>query len=201
MVNIIKYGNFKSLGKNKDKHQIILAHSYRKIDKYLLGLTYRFNGKNPKIPNYIVKKNGEILQLLSNEEHSIFFSDTKINKNSIIIVLENLGWLEKEPLKHHYVNWIGDIYNGIVFEKKWRDYFFWEPYSDEQMISTANLVKYLMKKTKIKNNIIGHNTKINGIENFEGVVTRSNFTINFTDVNPAFNFENFLNLIENETQI
>jgi hypothetical protein len=51
---------------------------------------------------------------------------------------------------------------------------------------------------KIHPNVIGHNTKINGIEKYEGVVTRSNFDSSFTDVNPSFNFEEFLKRIENE---
>jgi hypothetical protein len=50
----------------------------------------------------------------------------------------------------------------------------------------------------IKHNIIGHNTRINGIEKFEGVVTRSNFDINYTDLSPAFNFDEFLKNVENK---
>ena len=51
---------------------------------------------------------------------------------------------------------------------------------------------------KIKNDIIGHNTKIKGIEKFEGIVTRSNFSGDYTDLSPAFNFEEFKKNIENE---
>jgi hypothetical protein len=50
----------------------------------------------------------------------------------------------------------------------------------------------------IKPIIVGHNTKINGIEKYEGVVTKSNFDLNFTDVSPSFNFEKFLKKINNE---
>jgi N-acetyl-anhydromuramyl-L-alanine amidase AmpD len=85
-----------------------------------------------------------------------------------------------------------------VFEKKWRDYFFWEPYTEKQIDSTVILCKMLFNELGIKDNVIGHNTRINGIEKFEGVVTKSNFDSNFTDVSPAFNFEKFLKKIENE---
>ena len=125
-------------------------------------------------------------------------SETNVNRNSVVIVLENLGWLQKEPLKDYYVNWIGDIYKGNVFEKKWRDYFFWEPYTEKQIDSTVILCKMLFNELGIKNNVIGHNTRINGIDKFEGVVTKSNFDSNFTDVSPAFNFEKFLKKIEDE---
>jgi N-acetyl-anhydromuramyl-L-alanine amidase AmpD len=198
MLNIVKYGDFKPLGKQKKKHQIILSHSSRPIEDYLLSLKYRYNGKFPRVPNYVITRDGKILELLSNTENSNFFKEPNINRNSIIIVLENLGWVQKEPLKDYYVNWNGDIYNGIVFEKKWRDYFFWQPYTTTQLVLTAELCKQLFKDMSIKHNIIGHNTRINGIEKFEGVVTRSNFDINYTDLSPAFNFDEFLKNVENE---
>ena len=198
MLNIVKYGDFKPLGKQKKKHQIIISHSSRPIEEYLLSLKYRYNGKFPRVPNYVITRDGRVLELLSKTEHSNFFRESNINRNSIIIVLENLGWLQKEPLKDYYVNWNGDIYNGIVFEKKWRDYFFWQPYTTTQLSLTADLCNKLFKEMSIPNKVIGHNTRINGIEKFEGVITRSNFDINYTDVSPAFNFDEFLKNIENE---
>jgi hypothetical protein len=101
-------------------------------------------------------------------------------------------------LKDYYVNWINDIYNGKVVDKKWRDYFFWQPYTDAQLKSTVFLCKKLFNEVGIKKEIIGNNTKINGIEKFEGVTTRSNYDINYTDLSPAFDFELFSKLIENE---
>jgi hypothetical protein len=56
----------------------------------------------------------------------------------------------------------------------------------------------LFDKVSIKNQIIEHNTKIIGIEKYEGVVTKSNFDSQFTDVSPAFKFEEFLKKIEYE---
>jgi len=198
MLEIIRYGNFQPLGKQKKKNQIILSHSSRNLKDYLSSLKYRCNGKYKKIPNYVISKKGEVFKLLNNIEHTYFFSEPNINRNSIIIVLENLGWLTKEPLKDYYVNWIGDIYKGKVFERKWRDNFFWDPYTSEQIISTAELCKTLFKEMGIKNNIVGHNTKINGVEKLEGVITRSNLSSDYTDLSPAFNFETFIKKIEDE---
>ena len=198
MVDIIKYGDFKPLGKQKKKHQIILSHTSRNVENYLQSLKFRYNGKNPKIPNYVITKEGKILSLLSNTEHSKFLSEVNVNRNSVVIVLENLGWLEKEPLTNHYVNWIGDIYKGNVFEKKWRDYYFWQPYTPIQVENTSILCSKLLKEMKIKNQVIGHNTKINGIEKYDGIVSKSNFDTDYTDVSPAFNFEEFIKKIEHE---
>ena len=198
MIDIIKYGEFKPVGKQKKKHQIILTHTSRNINDYLQSLTFRFNGSFKRVPNYIITREGKIIQLLGNTEHSEYFKDPNINRNSIIISLENLGWLQKEPLTDHYINWIGDIYKGKVFEKKWRDYFFWQPYTEEQVLSTNSLCNKLLKEMKIKPQIVEHNTKIVGIEKYVGIVSKSNFDMNYTDLSPAFNFNELLKNIENE---
>lgn len=198
MSKVIQYGEFKPTGKQKKKKQIILSHTSRDVETYLMSLKYRYNGKYDKIPNYVVDRKGNILQLLKDNEHSNYFTDPNVNRNSIIICLENLGWLEKEPLKNSHINWIGNIYKEKIYDKKWRDYFFWQPYTEIQLKNTAELCKELFKSQSIKQECIGHNTKINGVERYEGIVTRSNFDSDFTDVSPAFNFVEFLNYIENE---
>ena len=198
MINIIKYGEFKPSGKQKKKHQIILTHTSRNINDYLQSLKFRFNGDFKRIPNYIITREGNIIQLLGNTEHSEYFKDSNINRNSIIISLENLGWLQKEPLTDHYINWIGDIYKGNVFEKKWRDYFFWQPYTEEQVQSVYSLCDKLLKEMKIKPQTVEHNTKILGIEKYVGIVSKSNFDTIYTDLSPAFNFNELLKNIENE---
>jgi len=198
MTDIIKYGEFKPVGKQKKKHQIILTHTSRNINDYLQSLKFRFNGDFKRIPNYIITREGKIIQLLGNTEHSEYFKDPNINRNSIIVSLENLGWLQKEPLTDHYINWIGDIYKGNVFEKKWRDYFFWHPYTESQIKNLELLCKELFETVKIKPQVVEHNTKINGIEKYCGIVTKSNFSVDYTDVSPAFKFNEFLKKIENE---
>ena len=198
MIDIIKYGEFKPVGKQKKKHQIILTHTSRNINDYLQSLKFRYNGNFKRIPNYIITRDGKIIQLLGNTEHSEYFKDPNINRNSIIVSLENLGWLQKEPLTDHYINWIGDIYKGNVFEKKWRDYNFWQPYTNEQIIKTAQLCKMLCKDLEIPNKFVGHNVKVDGIELFQGVTTRSNYHQRYTDVSPAFDFDTFKKELENE---
>ena len=198
MLNIQKYGNFTPTGKQKKKKQIILCHTSREVEEYLASLKFRYNGKFDRIPNYVITRDGRILQLLSDISHTNYFNNENINRNSIIICLENLGWLEKKPLSHSYINWKGSIYNEQVYEKKWRDYFFWEPYTTSQIESTADLCNQLNETLRIDNRCIGHNTKVVGVENFEGIVTKSNFDSDFTDLSPSFNFETFRKLLKNE---
>ena len=183
---------------NSDKNQIILVHTSRKIEEYLTSLKYRHNGNYNKIPHYAISREGSIIQLLDNQDYSEFFNDPTYDNRSIVISLENLGWLEKEPLKNHYINWIGNIYKEKIVDKKWRDYFFWQPYTEIQMDSLAELCKNLSKKMSINLTCVGHNTKTNRMETFDGIFTRSNFDENYTDVSPAFDFEYFIKKLENE---
>jgi hypothetical protein len=198
MVNIIQYDSFKPLGKNKGKKQIILCHTSREVGEYLTSLKFRYNERYDRIPHYVVTRSGDILQLLNNLTYSNFFEDKGINDKSVIISLENLGWLEKKPLTNQYINWNGGIYIDEPYEKKWRDYFFWQPYTDIQIEKTINLCEKLCEELKIEKKCSGHNTKISGIKNFEGIVSRSNYDERFTDLNPSFNFEKLLKNIEHE---
>jgi hypothetical protein len=52
-----------------------------------------------------------------------------------------------------------------------------------------------MEDHSITKRSVGHNTKFEGIEKFEGIVTKSNFDVIFTDVSPAFDFNKFNELI------
>lgn len=198
MLDIQDLEGFTFSGEQKRKRQIILTHTSRNIVDYISSLKHRNNGKYNKIPNFVINRNGIIFRLIPENTYSNIFFDENTNKNSIIISLENLGWLNKIPLTENYVNWIGDIYKQEIVEKKWRDYFFWQPYTDEQLESTVNLCKFLIKEYSINKKCIGHNTKVDGIERFEGIVFRSNFDPEYTDLSPAFNYEVFINKIEDE---
>lgn len=198
MLDIKKYGTFKPKGKQKKKTQIILSHTSREVEQYLASLKFRYNGSFDRIPNFLITRKGEILQLLPENSYSNFFVNETINQNSVFISLENLGWLEKKPLSNYYINWIGSIYKEEVYEKKWRDFFFWQPYTQVQMESTAELCKMLTESLQIKKRSIGHNTKIDGITKWEGIISRSNIDTRYTDLNPSFDFETLTKYFENE---
>jgi hypothetical protein len=198
MTKIINYGNYFSFGENEEKKQIVLLHTSRKVTQYLTGLKYRFNGKYTKIPNYVIDKEGKILEILEPKKISKMFNNRNLDKNIITISLENLGWLYKEPLQSGYINWIGNIYKGKVYERKWRDYVYWDIYTPEQTESCFELCMKLINEFNIDKKFVGHNTKINGIEKFNGIVSRSNYSSETTDLNPSFDFEGFLKKIEDE---
>jgi N-acetyl-anhydromuramyl-L-alanine amidase AmpD len=164
----------------------------------LTSLKFRCNGKYKKIPNYVISQEGVIYELLNPKYSLEFFSENSMKTSGISIVLENLGWLNKKPLSSFYLNWFGNIYKQEVYEKKWRDYNFWQPYTNKQIIKTAQLCKMLCKDLEIPNKFVGHNVKVDGIELFQGVTTRSNYHQRYTDVSPAFDFDTFKKELENE---
>jgi N-acetyl-anhydromuramyl-L-alanine amidase AmpD len=198
MVDTITYGNFKTEKKLKEKRQIILSHTSREIGEYLISLKFRNSGKYDKLPHYVMARDGRLLEILSPNYTSNYLIDKDIKKQHIIVCLEKFGWMNKKPLSDTFLNWIGNIYKDKVYEKKWRDYFLWQPYTDLQVDKTVELCKELCEKFSIPNKFVGHNTKIEGIENFKGIVSRSNFNSRFTDLSPAFPFETFKTKIENE---
>jgi len=191
MIKIETYGEHVSLKTSNVKNKIILIHSSRNLNEYLISLKYRNNNKYFKIPNYIISRSGKILKLLENQNYSNITHREEINEKSIFICLENLGWLNKEPLKNNHINWIGNIYKQRVFQRKWREYYLWQPYTEKQLINTAELCKELFEKMNIEKKFVGHNTKINGIEKYEGILNRSNIHEDYTDLSPAFDFELF----------
>jgi len=186
------HDNFISSGVFMTKHQIVLINTGRYFEDYIISLKLRKFGKYNKIPHFIIEKDGNIHQLLKLNEYSGILNKTNQNKKSIIIALENLGWLKKEPLKDYYVNWIGDIYNEKTFDRKWREYYFWDRYTEKQYESLIFIIDNITNESNIKYEIVGHNTIIKDGDRFEGVISRSNLHERYTDVNPSFDFEKIL---------
>jgi hypothetical protein len=201
MLNIKKKGKFSNLNLVENKKQIVLCNTFREIEEYLISLNFRYNGKYDKIPHFIISKKGEIVQNINQNILTNIFKEDSLNKEKIFISFENLGWLVKKPFSDQFINWKDDIYTGDVFNKKWRNYNYWDTYTTEQIKSASLLCIKLMEEFDIDKKFIGHNTKVQGIENFSGVVSKSNFNEVYTDLNPSFNFKLFLKNIEHEEYV
>ncbi len=114
-------------------------------------------------------------------------------------MLENNGSLIKDSENNQFIDWVGHIYNKPeeVVEKRWRNYQYWAPYTDEQVDSTVELVKRLCKEFYIPKFAIPHNTKLSQVDDFEGVLYKSNLEKYYTDLSPAWNCEAFKEKLEN----
>lgn len=196
--NLSTSNEFKPIGRSNNKKQIIITDTKRGYKNYINSLKYRYNKNNPYLPHYIISKDGDVFQIMEPESYSKFMDDEDVNKYGIIITLENYNWLKKNPLEDSYVNWIGDIYKKKAYEKKWRDHFFWDPYTEIQLQNLANLITELCEKFNIPKTCLGNNVKQDDVEYFKGVVSRSNFDFIYKDVNPSFNFKRLEELLKDE---
>lgn len=188
---------FDSLGSNINKRQIILTHTYREAKGYLASLSFRYDSKYNKIPNYFIKKDGEIFRFIDDWGYSNYYGKTEIDRNAVIICLENLGWLDYNAKNEIFINWKGEIVKE-AYQKKWRDYDFWDYYTDYQMDSLVELTLEICERNGIQKSFIGHNTKDEAVSKFAGIVTRSNYIDRKTDISPAFNFKEYKKNVENE---
>jgi len=190
LINTIN--GFKPLGRFKRKKQIVLSHTCRNVIDYVSSLKHRYNGENKKLPHFIIDREGKVYNIIPTNTYGDYLDTTYHNKNSIIITLENLGWLRKNPLKNNYVNWIGNEFNGKIYERKWRGYHFWQPYTEEQIINLVKLIDMLCDEYDIPRHSIGHNVKVDKVEKYNGIISRSNCDTDYTDLNPAFDFDIFI---------
>jgi len=198
-IEIQKLTGFKNVGTWKNKKQILLVHTSRHASDYITSLRNRLNGEYLRIPHYLIRKDGRVFQLLDTEYYSDFFDESKNQRQVIVISLDNLGWLKKNPLDASYINWIGNIYKEGVYERKWRGHFFWDKYTSEQMDSLQQLCVQLCEEYDIPKTCVGHNVKLDNMELFGGIATKSNYTTKTTELSPAFDFEEFVKIFENES--
>jgi N-acetyl-anhydromuramyl-L-alanine amidase AmpD len=180
-----------NINKRKTKKtQILLCDTQRRVDDFVMKLRYRNNQKYDDIPHYIITKTGKIYKLFSENYSSKTFGIKEDNKQ-IKIALENLGWLNKNTITGVLYNWIGDPYRGEPFIKKWRDYYFWDPYSEEQLDALVELCKDICKKHSIPYQTVPSQGYISNVRKFTGISCKSNFLNIYTDINPSFNFNIF----------
>jgi N-acetyl-anhydromuramyl-L-alanine amidase AmpD len=192
-LNINNYTQIES-----QKKQIVLGNTFNDDMKHLAGWNTKYNGKYKKTAACTISKNGQIYKHFDPKYYSSYFNTNEQNIKSILILIENYGWLIKDNKKNTFNNWLGGEYTGDrnILEKKWRDYMYWEPYNNEQLESTIYLILKLCSEFNIPKIAIGHNTKIDDLYEFEGVLYKSNIEKHYTDLNPNWKFDIFKEKVE-----
>jgi len=181
-----------------EKKRIIIGHTYNHNMQHVIGWKHRHNGKYKRTAAFTIDAAGSIFKHFEPSYTSKYFNNLDLDTKSIVILLENDGWLIKDVTNNEFITWVGYIYkemNGVV-EKKWREHSLWCPYTQEQFQSVQDLVKMLCEEFLIPLTSISHNTKVDNIKNYEGIIYKSNLSINNTDLSPAWDFEKFKNKIE-----
>ena len=186
------------IDKETKKTQILIGNSYSNNIKYISGWKKRNGGKYKKTTTFSIDKKGNTYQHFDDKYYSKSVGIDDLDKSIISITLENIGWLNKDLLEDRYIDWVGNIYKrrAKVIDKRWRGFRYCEPYTTKQFNSCVDLVTFLCEKHNIDKKCVGHNTYIKNIEDFNGVIYRSNYNKYLTDVSPAWDFKKFKNKIE-----
>ena len=178
------------------KKQIVIGNTNNRDMKHVIGWNKRYNGHYKKTAAFTIDAAGVIYQHFDPKYQSKYFDKLELNTKSIIILLENDGWLTRKSDSDVFYNWKGDIYNGRVVGKLWRGYKMWAHYTDKQVESCVELVNKLCDEFFIPNYAMSHNTKIDDLSDFQGVIYKSNIEKYYTDLSPAWNCEEFKNKLE-----
>lgn len=179
----------------KKKTQIIIGNSLRKKSNHIIRLQNQEFGLTTKWNTFTITRKGEIYQHYDYKYYSDFLGIEKADLKSISIVLENMGFLI-ENHEGKYVNWLNEICDKrLVGEKKWLGYHFWEKYQKKQITSLVDLCKYLCKENDMPLKSIDFDYYHKDIINYNGIVFRSNYIDDSTDINPMFNIIEFNELL------
>lgn len=181
-----------------DKKIIVFGDTFNTGMSHYFGWKHRLNGSYKKTAHFTITKDGKIYNHFKSSYKSNYLDYNDWNNKSIVVLLENFNWLVKDEEKNKFITWFNDIYNTTtqVFEKRWRSYFHWEQYTEEQLQSSIDLVKKLCAEHNIPKNVIAHNTKVENLSDFEGILCKGNIDKHFTDLNPSWDFSEFKNKIE-----
>lgn len=175
------------------KKQIILGGSLRSGSNRIKRLQNKRYGKSKEWCTFSINRNGKIFQHYDPVYYTDYMGVKDIDKHSISIVLENMGSVFYDYQTEKYLNWIFEECNEeLVYEKNWKGFRYWEAYTEAQFDSTVALCRYLCDKYKIPVDSLGFNVHHMDAKNFQGIVTRSNFSVDYNDLNPSFNFAYFL---------
>ena len=180
------------------KTQIVLATSLRKDSYHITRLLHKEFGKTKKWNTYTISRNGLIYSHYDPKHHSDFLGIKEGDKQSVSIVLENMGCLS-ETINGEYVNTINEVCDkSNVVEKSWLGYNYWEQFTDEQVISTVELCKKLCEQYGIPKILIDFHNYHKDIAKFRGIVFKSNYIVNSPDINPLFDIGKFNEMLHNE---
>jgi hypothetical protein len=181
------------------KNQIVLATSLRKGSYHITRLQHKEFGKTKRWNTFTITRDGVVYQHYNPKFHSDFLGIKEADKQSISIVLENMGSLFKTP-SGKYINWLNEICDEEnVIKKNYLGYSYWEKFSEKQIVSTVELCKKLSNEFNIPKNCIDFHYFHKDILKFRGIVFRSNYIQDSSDINPLFDIEKFNAMLKDET--
>jgi hypothetical protein len=180
------------------KTQIIVGMSLRKDNNHIIRLKNKDYHRTKRWNTYTISRNGVIYEHYDPKYHTDFLDIKEVDKKSISIVLENMGYLFEEP-KGKYINWLNEeCQKENVAEKSWLGYNHWEKITDEQLVSTVELCRMLCEEYGIPKTMIDFQYYHKDTAKFRGIVFKSNYIEDSGDSHPLFNIGKFNEMLHNE---
>ena len=93
------------------KKQIVIGNTSNHDMKHVTGWLHRYHGEYKKTAAFTIDAAGLVYKHFDPKYQSRYFNKIEQDNKSIIILLENDGWLLKDNDKNEFITWIGDIYN------------------------------------------------------------------------------------------
>ena len=171
-----------------DKRQVVICNSYSSDIDYMNKWNTRCGGSYKNTVPYSIDLDGTVYEHF-NPKYSSVVTGLDADANLIGINLINEGWLVLGE-DNEYFNTFKTIYKRepTPLNIEWRGKEYWTPYTKEQMESLVELCKFLCDKFNIETTTMTHNTKVNGVSDLKGILYRSNYSDQYRDVSPAFDF-------------
>lgn len=180
------------------KTQIVLATSLRKADNHITRLKHKEYGKTKKWNTYTIARNGTVFQHFDSKFHADFLGIKIGDKQSVSIVLENMGYLFETP-DGKYINWLNEVCDKKnVVELEYMGYKHWEKITSEQLESVVLLCREVCEAHNIPKVCIEFWQFHKDISKFRGVVFRSNYDDDSIDYNPLLEIPKFTEMLRNE---
>jgi len=181
------------------KTQIVLGTSIRKNSNHITRLLHKDYGNTKKWNTYTIGRDGNVFQHYDDKFHSDFLGVKEFDKQSISIVLENMGCLF-ETSDGKYINWLNEICDEqYVVERKWQGYSFWEDFTNPQLENLVLLCTEICNKHNIPKICIDFHHYHKDIIKFKGIVFRSNYIEDSSDINPLFDIQKFNEKLSNSS--
>lgn len=179
-----------------NKTQIVVGCSLRKNNYHINRLKHKEYGETKKWNTYSISRNGEIFEHYDPQYYSDFLGIKDVDKQSISIILENMGSLVKLP-DGGYINWLNESCDEkFVAVKNWMGQHNWETFTDEQYNAIIQLSEKLCDDFNITKKVIEFHHYHKDTIKFTGIVLRSNYIEDSTDINPLFNLVKFDELLK-----
>lgn len=186
--NYIKYKTNKDL--------IIIGDTSRKGNNHIKRMLYKDFGYSREWNTYTITREGIVYEHFDPKYFSEFSGDENINKRSISILFENMGFLYKE--NNRFYNWIHEECENLdlIFRKHWKIGYYWEKYTEKQYVSFVELLIRLFKNFKIPQRMIDNNLYYEDSYDYKGVLSCSNLSKEEVDVNPSFDYNKVLSMLK-----